>query len=288
MPIFRPARSPCCALLIVAVITACGATKKKPGDVCRASPNDAVCIDATGLGSCRAFTWHVDACRGPGGCATGVCDQSVAMVDDSCGAAGARACSVDGKQLLRCDGANMVVERACRGERGCYRASANATPTCDAGPAQIGDACTAMAGSRCSDDGKAILQCSPQTHHMILERHCLGPKGCFKNPHFHTNGMDYLACDISAGEVGQPCIGYAGVGARIENGGAYCSTDGKELLTCKSGVLVSQTACACVVSWAPDLASYGVACEEPPTGPGRRVHTAAHRSAAFLSLADKS
>jgi hypothetical protein len=287
MPIFRPARSFARALLMVAVVTAC-APKKKPGDVCRASPSDAVCTDATDLGSCRAFTWHVDPCRGPGGCASGVCDQSVAAKDDSCGVLGARACSIDGKELLRCDGANMVVERTCRGERGCYRTSANATPSCDAGPAEVGDACTATMGSRCSTDGKSILQCSQQTHHMILERQCLGPKGCFKNPHFHTNGMEFLACDISVGDVGQPCIGYAGIGARIENGGSYCSTDGQELLTCQGGALVAKAPCACAVSWAADLASYGVGCEEPPSGPPRRTHTVGLRSAAFLSLADQS
>jgi hypothetical protein len=279
-------RSLSSALLVVAVVTACAA-KKKPGDVCRADPNEAVCTDATHVGSCRAFTWHVDPCRGPGGCASGVCDQSIAAADDSCGVLGARACSADGKQLLRCDGSSMVVERACRGERGCYRTSPNAAPSCDAGPAQVGDACTSTMGSRCSPDGKSILQCSQQTHHMILERHCLGPKGCFPNPHF-TDRFEYLACDVSMGDVGQPCIGYAGVGARSGSGGAYCSTDRKELLTCKDGTLVSQSSCACTVTWSADLAAWGVGCAEPPpSGPGRRTHSLGYRSAAYLSIAER-
>lgn len=266
-------RSLVCTLFVIGLITAC-ATTKKPGDSCRAGPS--TCVDATSVGTCRAFTWHVDPCRGPAGCGSGTCDQSVALKDDTCGTLGLEACSLDGKELLRCDGANMVVQQACRGEHGCHRE--NGTPQCDVGPPQIGDACTATMGSRCSADGKQILQCSQQTHHMVLERDCLGPKGCFKNPHFHDGGMEFLACDISAGEIGKPCIGYAGVGMRIENGGEYCSTDGTELLTCKSGVYAAKTACSCTVRWDQDLAAYGVGCESNSRG---------YRSAAFLSLAER-
>src|SRR6185437_7242325 len=110
-------RSLSCALLVVGVLVSACTNKKKPGDACRASPNDVVCADGASVGSCRGFTWHVDPCHGPGGCASGVCDQSIAVVNDSCGVEGARACGANGAELLRCEGETMVVERTCRGER---------------------------------------------------------------------------------------------------------------------------------------------------------------------------
>jgi hypothetical protein len=279
----RSTRSFVCVLVVLCVLVSACTKKHKVGEACQASPSDVACVDAANLGSCRAFTWHVDPCRGPAGCASGVCDHSIAAADDSCGTEGQSACSADGKQLLRCTNGTMVVDRTCHGDKGCSRASPNAPPTCDAGPATAGDACMPTGGSRCSPDGKSILQCSSQTHHMVLERSCLGPKGCFKNPHFHDMGHEFLACDIAMGDVGGPCMGYAGIGTHIVNGGATCSTDGKHLLTCKDGVLVNQTDCTCTVTWASDLASYSLGCDDNPKS---RQHSARHASAAFLSLAE--
>jgi hypothetical protein len=176
-----------------------------------------------------------------------VCDQTVAHADDPCATDGMKACSTDGTQLLHCQNGTMVVDRMCRGEHGCSRASPSAPPTCDAGPAHIGDPCTSM-GSRCSADGKAVLTCSPETHHMILERTRLGAKGCFRDAHSHlAPGWGFLSCDVSQGEVGQPCFGYAGVGQQLNLATAICSTDGKELLVCSSGTLVHRFSCNCTV-----------------------------------------
>jgi hypothetical protein len=216
-----------------------------------------------------------------------VCDQTIAKADDSCAAEGMMACSTDGTELLHCRNGTMVVDRMCRGEHGCSRESPNAPPTCDAGLAQIGDPCTST-GSRCSTDGKSILTCSQETHHMILDRTCRGAKGCFRDAHSHlAPGWDFLSCDVSVGEAGQPCFGYTGVGQKLNLATATCSTDGKELLVCNSGTLVHRFSCNCAVHWSSDSMYYGAGCTDPPPAGEIRIANYIQRSGTIRLVADQ-
>jgi len=210
----------------------------------------------------------------------------VAEEGDLCGSAGALACSADGKALLRCDGWKMDATQTCRGERGCFRETPDAEPTCDRGPAEVGDVCEGSMGSRCAVDGKTILQCDPLTHHFVLERNCRGAKGCFDfsaeaSPEYLKRvggdrpGFRYLACDVSVGDVGEPCWGYAGVGALASGSRVFCSSDGKQELTCRDGLLLSRGSCTCTATWVPKYGSWNIGCGPDAWSPP------------FLSLAER-
>ena len=223
---------------------ACGERAPVAGDPCSSSPGVDSCFDPTHLLTCRAFRWHLDPCRGPKGCASGVCDRAIAAKDDSCSEIGSRACSMEGSALLRCDGYRMVPIDTCRGERGCSRESPHGEPLCHRGAPQIGDECVPRGGSRCGADGKSVLQCSTSTQRMVLERTCRGPRGCFegKDRDGASGPPDpgMLACDRSVGDVGDPCVG-GPVGA--------FSADGMRLLECKDRRLVPGKECSCIGTW---------------------------------------
>lgn len=231
---------------LVIFLTACK-SRPKAGDLC-AGPDmgHGACIDPAHALSCRAFTWRLDACRGPAACTPQGeavhCDQRVADEGDSCGD-DARACSADGTKLLQCDGARMTAVRSCRGPRGCHHDEGE--PACDQGAAEIGDPCDAD-GSHCASDGHAILRCAP-SHHYVLERACPGARGCFR-------GEKDLVCDVSLGDVGATCTG---------EGGAWCSRDGKQENTCHAGSLVKEQTCRtrCGVEWSADGRGYRVICD---------------------------
>jgi hypothetical protein len=268
---------------------ACGHRAPMAGDPCAgpARVRGGYCLDAEHVLTCRAFTWHVDACRGPRGCAALQCDQSVAEEGDTCGNNGALACSPGRRELLRCTGSTMAIAQTCRGDRGCYRETPDSDPLCDVGPAEVGDACE-VEGARCGVDGKSVIGCGPTSRHYALQKSCKGPKGCFQFSAFATAeqqrekdhcSIGAVACDVSVGDVGEPCGGYPEWGkpclpgdhcpagaTRTESntydGWKFCSSDGKEELDCKSGTLVHFRRCAsCTVTWAENEAHYSVACK---------------------------
>jgi hypothetical protein len=272
------------------LLVACGKMRAAPGDPCSSGPHDDSCVDPTHRLSCRAFTWHLDPCRGERGCSSTACDQSVALKGDSCSAFGDRACSVTGEELLRCDGAHMVVARACRGERGCYREAPGTTPMCDPGLAVAGDPCEATAGGRCGSDGKSLLECSPSSHTYVFQKPCLGPKGCFQDHAFGGGpfGAGYLGCDVSVGEIGGPCqFGPAPRGVDLARlGFKVCSTDRQQVLTCDDRKLVPARRCPCTVEWDKDARAWSAGCEAPAGH--SNDGTLRSRSAVYLSLAEHS
>jgi hypothetical protein len=238
-----------CGTLVLVVAAAACARRPPPraGDACAGGPGADVCSDPTHLMTCRAFRWQVDPCHGPAGCASGVCDRSVAALDDSCGAIDSRACSLDGRTLLACHGYRMAAIDRCRGERACHREGEEGEPACDHGPPEIGDECVPpLMGSRCGAGGHSILRCSASTRRMELERACRGPHGCVeeKDPAGEAGaslGAGMLSCDSSVRDVGDPCVGPGPQGA--------FSADGAWLLTCKDGKLARARACPCIASW---------------------------------------
>jgi hypothetical protein len=274
--------------VVLVVIAACGQTREVGAPCAGEDTLSGGACKGSALVSCREFTWHEDLCRGPRGCLDERCDQSVAERGDSCGAAGALACAVDGKELLRCDAGAMVVARECRGARGCYR-EGDAPPTCDVGQPEVGDACEAS-GFRCGPSGKMVIACG--SHQYSVRNNCLGDKGCFtfspsvlaeqRRKKECTAG--FLACDPSVGEVGEPCGGAPQWGrpclpadrcppgtTRTEasysrDGWAFCSKDGKEELGCKDGRLIAVRSCtSCSVQWEADEERYTVDCTQGRT-----------------------
>jgi hypothetical protein len=243
------------ASLIVVASFACGHDAEEPGALCNGTEiGAATCRDATHMLTCRFFTWQVDTCRGPLGCssdgpARARCDQREARSGEGCGSEGARACSTDRAEVLECKGAEMVAVEKCRGKRGCYRGTPDSLPACDQGGAVVGDPCD-RGGSHCSADGKSVLTCSASSRY-VKERSCSGPRGCRK-----STGADggYLVCDVSAGDVGEPCSTL---------GGAFCSTDGRQENTCKDGSLTLAETCprGCVARWSDDGRSYQIDCD---------------------------
>jgi hypothetical protein len=236
-------------LCLVFLLIACK-THPKPGEVCGGRDiGHGMCADSAHVLTCRAFTWRLDACHGPVGCTPqgdeARCDQRIADEGESCGDATARACSADGTTLLRCDGSRMIGVQRCRGPRGCYRDAPEAPASCDQGGAEVDDPCDAT-GNHCSADGRTILKCAP-SHRYALARTCAGPRGCFR-------AGESLVCDVSIGEVGEGCDG---------DGGSWCSRDGTQENTCRSGVLAKKQTCSrCTADWASDGKSFRILCAQ--------------------------
>jgi hypothetical protein len=275
------------SLVGVLLVAAAACTRApKRGDSCAGGTiPPSVCSDSRHVMTCRAFAWHEDPCRGPKGCLAGACDQTLGRAGDSCAMEGALACSVDRGALLRCTEGTFAAAQACRGERACHGDAPDSPPVCDVGAAEPSDPCERPAMSRCSTSGKTILKCS-KSHRYEVDRECLGPKGCFKAPEYGKTlpGTAFLGCDATVGDVGQPCEGRPNA---VGNGGAFCSSDGTKLLTCRDGILVVKVACACTVTWREKQGGVGVTCrDDVDAGDGRRTHFVPMWSAPLLSAAE--
>jgi len=190
----------------------------------------------------------------------------------------------------------MFPTQICRGDRGCYRDTPDSEPLCDVGPAEVGDACEAK-GARCDADGKSVIACSATSRHYVLQKYCKGPKGCFQFSALASAELerkkdhcliDHLACDVSVGDVGEPCGGAPVWGRPCMEGDhcpkgttrtgdsysyddwKFCSTDGKQELGCKNGTIVALRSCStCTVTWEDQEVHYHVACKpEDPWSQG--------------------
>jgi hypothetical protein len=75
--------------------------------------------------TCAKGKYVSSPCRGPDGCKqqgdTAMCDISIAEIGDDCSnlKSGAYACSVDKKNLLKCDNGKFAVEEKCTNAKGC-------------------------------------------------------------------------------------------------------------------------------------------------------------------------
>jgi len=294
-PCQRTRRKVVPVVLALLVFAACKDRRGHPGDPCRPGEGATAageCVDTTSVLACRAFTLRREACRGPEGCVAGHCDRSVAAVEDPCNDEGELVCSADGEELLRCVDSTIVRWQACRGDRGCHRDTAGSAPTCDVGTSEVGDACQAS-GARCGADGRTVVACGTTSHRYKLQAHCRGPKGCFafspyalaEQERSHSCSRGFVACDVSVGDVGEPCDGKPEWGrpclpgdhcplgvtrvAGTSSGGSFCSSDGKQELECDDGRLVATRSCSsCTVTWSRNEASYEVLCNPEGAGTG--------------------
>lgn len=209
----------------------CDVTTNREGDVCSTDDEGkGECSpDGKHLVRCNGGKYTFTLCRGPGGCNTkdgdSTCDQSRAEVGDACGTTTGSACSLDGKQMVRCDGGKFVATEVCRGELGCH--GADGKVQCDKSRAEIGDACTD--GGACSADGKQVLTCKDGK--MALRYACRGAVGC------QLEGGNVKCAEPGLGEVGDPCDGE----------GATCTPAFDAMLDCKAGKLTLGTKCKCWV-----------------------------------------
>lgn len=106
----------------------CDSTFADVKDICD-STDDACSTDHKAELTCVAGKFAVHAtCKGPDGCTlsagkNGVrtieCDDHIADVGDPCFDSERTACSIDHKSLLSCTAQKYVVDRACKGPKGC-------------------------------------------------------------------------------------------------------------------------------------------------------------------------
>ncbi|HVY29226.1 MAG TPA: hypothetical protein VHB79_21855 [Polyangiaceae bacterium] len=147
--------------------TSCDISGNEPGDPCSGGNEGvAVCQGEQAMLSCHGRKYESVPCHGPKGCQMlgdqANCDQSVAEPGDACKKDNAKACSVDGSQVLSCKDGRMTALYLCRGDLHC--SSAGGKLACDQTIAMAGDVCDkTLAGSTaCSIDKKALLTCQSE------------------------------------------------------------------------------------------------------------------------------
>lgn len=204
------------------------------GTRCSASEerNGACTADGKAMLRCDLGEIKPWGCTGPEGCtelANGKisCDGSRGTVGGSCALEGP-ACDVDGKTALVCKNGVLSKDGDCRGPDGCksFLEGDGWRVECDRSIAAVGDVCPS-AGAACSQDERSFLEC--RGGQFVSSMRCLGKDGC------HEKGGN-IYCDSSIGNVGDVC-----------SDGAACAEDGKSILTCKDGKLVTERKCSCVV-----------------------------------------
>lgn len=221
----------------------------KVGDSCD-SPADWECLDpgSDTIGNhltipgvsqtaavCRDGKWMRVACSG--GCRTTRVSKNVLHFDcayrdvhenDPCIGSGYFNCSADGKADLLCKNGTFVMDRRCKGPKGCAGAGGG-RDNCDDSIADVGDSCWVESGAKfaCSTDKKRKLECSGGK--FTLFSACAGPKGCDV-----ASGFE---CDVSLGAIGDACHEQRG------EANYACTPDKKELVTCKDGKFALSRAC---------------------------------------------
>src|ERR1019366_228370 len=192
------------------------------GDACSDTPGS--CSDKESHLVCTGGKYVLETCKGAGGCTDDkslVCDNTKADVDDGCGHAGVRACSVDGTKELRCREGKFGVEWSCRG--GCTLDSSSnpkCTPT-----GQIGDTCRPDS-IVCDVAAQSELDCVDGK--LSATRTCHGALGCVTPP---GGGV---RCDRTQALENEEC--------RTEGTGA-CDMTRKNVLVCQGGHFKTQLQC---------------------------------------------
>lgn len=161
--------------------TSCDISGNQPGDPCsHADEGVAVCSAATSMLACRGGKYQAVPCHGPKGCGMvgdqANCDQSVAEPGDACKKEGAKACSLDKKQVLACQNSAMAPLYFCRGEAGCSAELGKLS--CDQTVAKLGDRCDkGLTGHiACSEDKKALIVC--QNEEFMPSEKCKAGTAC--------------------------------------------------------------------------------------------------------------
>jgi hypothetical protein len=206
--------------VVVLVLAAC---KGKPGQDCTDTPGS--CQDKASHLVCLDKKYLLETCKGQNGCnddgKTLVCDNSKATVGDGCAHDGARACSVDGKNELRCRQGVFAVEWSCRG--GCTL-DGNGNPKCTP-TGEVGDVCRPDS-IVCDGAQKSQLNCVDLR--LAVSRTCHGARGC------ETAPGGGVRCDRTLALDGEAC--------QQEDVGA-CDPKQQYVLQCKSGKFTKTLDC---------------------------------------------
>lgn len=199
-------------LLFASLAVAC---KPKVGGSCKAEGTES-CLDEKRALACHGGKWEEMPCRGAKGClAAGggdVCDQSVAEPNDTCNVVDDNVCASDKRTMMACKNHRWTVTQTCLGAKGCSVAAR--IVKCDNSLANAGDTCTEEDDHACTVDGKSALVC--RGGKFIDAGPCKGGQGC------RVTG-DKIACDDTAGSVGEPCA---------TDGAFVCALDQASILRC--------------------------------------------------------
>jgi hypothetical protein len=200
---------PSAAFVLLLVIAAC---RGKAGEDCTDTPGS--CSDKTSHLVCVNKKYVLETCKGQGGCNDDakvlVCDNTKADLGDGCAHDGARACSADGKEELRCRDSKFAVEWTCRG--GCTL-DANNNPKCTP-TGEVGDVCRP---DSIVCDGAKKTQLSCVSGKLAVSRTCHGERGC------ETAPGGGILCDRTMALEGEACT-------EVDTGA--CDMSRKNVLTC--------------------------------------------------------
>lgn len=144
---------------------ACDISGNKMDEPCSTDDEGAAsCSDKRAKVVCMGGKYVSMPCRGPHGCEMvdnkAICDMSVAEPGELCKDADkVKACSVDGKEYLACEGSKMTLQFYCLGPNGCK--ADKSTLNCDMSFARDKDPCTKeMEGKNaCNLDKSSIVVC---------------------------------------------------------------------------------------------------------------------------------
>jgi hypothetical protein len=222
-----------CVLGGALVASACSAPA--PGDPCR-DIGEGRCADPEHALTCRNYALHLDACRGPGGCAAKgpnhvSCDQDEAREGDACGDRGAVVCAVGRHATEKCDGVSFAQAALCRGPGGCTYERGDVT--CDDTVAMVGDPCGAVPPKvprACSPDYRERLVCS--AGRFEVETRCTGPNGC-------ATSDGTVSCDTTIANVVDACPSPM----RGQHAARACTASRDAELLCVGGVFQISSRC---------------------------------------------
>jgi hypothetical protein len=212
--------------IVLAALVLCACSKSaKPGEACR--PDQSSCKDPKTGWLCADGVILEVPCKGPEGCkaaegAPVTCDVRGNAGGDPCTGA-PNVCTEDKKARVECLQKKIQIS-ACRGPEGCFLVGDRME--CDRSLAMEGDPCNFITASdACSPDAKRALTCKQGK--FVTLAVCRGPAGC------KPVDMGVVACDVTKGELGDPCMPNS----------VTCSMDGKSRLACKDAKLVLAEAC---------------------------------------------
>ena len=153
----------------------CDQSTAQEGDACVAQDADArACsVDKRSALACVNGKFAiVEACDGPNGCtpkgAKPACDATLAKKGDACARAGDSACGLDQKSRLLCTAGKWMLDRYCRGPKGCMLPSFG----CDEEISDVGDPCGNPGYLACGLDHATELVC--QGGQFVRSRACPG------------------------------------------------------------------------------------------------------------------
>ena len=219
------------------VFALCGALafaacKPKPGDKC-SGPGLPKCLDPATALVCSNGIATALPCRGPKACTSSAsevqCDNSFALVGDSCDQADDVACAVDHKSALECLNGKFALAETCKGARAC-QVEGNSI-SCDNDVADLKDPCRRDGDYACTGDKLMALKCVGKTFQILNT--CRGKDGCRVLELPEEKKTEFM-CDDALAQDNDACD---------TEGELACSMDKTEILRCKASHFAKEQAC---------------------------------------------